>query len=322
MHIFVSRSSPTTVIQSLMKYRSVEEKAAIPSKIPVTFLLNYTNPILESVSDAFAISQAHADPPTEHHAQFYESANYMYDGYMADLFSDIFSDVYTTQVVSASEHLQVAIPAGQVSATQHRVDALISLLVAQYSKSPTVFPYSSLQAFIDAARVVFTSSNIVEYVFAFFSSFHPHTPFLHRPSFDIEKVSLHLLLAVLLVGSVFAAPQDDALSARHFFGIGEDHVFDLLREVNTHDLYSSKESIEIVQAAVVMHALQVNSNQEGVRHRIRVRRFPEIVAAMRRLGLFGIVRRPPSGLGEWETYVEDEIKIRFVNCSRHGHAQY
>jgi hypothetical protein len=278
----------------------------------MTFLLNYTDPILESVSDAFPISHAHAPPTAEHHAQFFASANYTYDGYMTDLFSDIFRDAYTTPEVSASHHPPSPVPWDPVPAIQDRADALVSLLLEQYKSSPNKFLFPNVQAFSASARGVFTTCNIVDYVRAFFTSFHPHTPFIHCPSFDIETVSLHLLLAVSLLGSVFAAPQDDALSARWFFGVGEEYVFGLLREVNSQNGYSDKEDIGIVQAAVLMHALQVNSNHEGVRHRIRVRRFPEIVAAMRRLGLFGSRRIAQVGFGSWQVYIEDEVKIRYV----------
>jgi hypothetical protein len=289
----------------------MEEQRLNSPHVPMRFLLNYTNPVLESVSDAFAISEAHAEPAVENHEKFGAVVGYMHDEYMADLFSGVFSDFQLNQTTHISEPALETLSLPHPPGLQDRSETLVSLLEGQYKSTPHLFLLTVSQFPKDLARAVFTADNILKYVSAFFNSFHPHTPFLHRPSFDIENVSSPLLLAIALLGSVFCTPQDDALSARCFFDLGEEYVFDLLREVITHGNRPGDESIQIVQAAVLMHALQVNSNHEGVRHRIRVHRFPEIVATVRCLGLFGSVRTPPSGLGNWQQFIDDEVKIRY-----------
>jgi hypothetical protein len=273
------------------------------------FMLNYTDPRLESVSDAFSLSEAHAEPPAALRGSFCNPSTYMHDDFMADLFSGEFMELYTYEDVELSNPTPTSDL--QSSPNQHQAEAIISVLQTQYDSMPSIVGFSPGRFPTDLAIAVFTSDNIAEYVSAFFGSFHPHTPFVHRPSFDIGTASVHLLLAVSLVGSIFCTPQDNALSARYFFGLGEEYVFGLLREKITRGSYASSESIEIVQAAVLFHALQVNSNDEGVRHRIRVHRFPEIVAAIRCLGLFGTTRTSHAGSGDWEQYVLDEVKIRY-----------
>jgi hypothetical protein len=131
-------------------------------------------------------------------------------------------------------------------------------------------------------------------------------------------VPVHLLLAVVLVGPIFCTPQDDALSARFFFGLAEQHVFGLLAEMITRSNSSSDDSIQIVQAVVLVHALQVvfihalevNSDHEGMRLRVRVNRFAKIAVAMRRLGLFSAARTISSKSGDWEQLIVDETRIR------------
>jgi hypothetical protein len=278
----------------------------------MTFMLNYTDPFLESVSDAFALSEAHAEPPEELQGSSCRPASFLCDDYIADLFPGIYLDLYMDQDKGVGDPTPTTNPLPPSPTMQHRIEALLPLLLAQYELSPSEFPLLTERFPMELATVVFTSDHISEYVSAFFNFFHPHTPFLHRPSFNMEHVSLHLLLAVLLVGSIFCAPQDHALSARCFFGLGEKYVFGLLRELVTHNRCSSDDSVTTVQAAILIHALHVNSNHEGVRHRFRVNCFPEIVASMRCLGLFGFTRTQTLEIASWEQYINDEVRIRYA----------
>jgi hypothetical protein len=272
----------------------------------MTFMLNYTNPVLESVSDAFAISGAHAEPTMDSTTKSEPPAGFFHDEYMAGLFSGIFSGLETDQEMELIDQAVTALPMSSPTSMQHRADEMILLLTAQHDLTQDTnghFP-------IAMARSVFTSTNLVEFVSSFFHFFHPHTPFIHRPMFDMDNVSIHLLLAVFLVGSIFCTPQDDALATRCFFGLAEEYVFQLLREVIVRPSSSCDVNIQVVQAAVLIHALQVNSNHEGVRLRVRVNRFPEIVAAMRHLDLFGVAHTRNLKLGAWEQFIVDETKIR------------
>jgi hypothetical protein len=277
----------------------------------MTFMLNYTNPVLESVSDAFAISEAHAEPSVEYSASLDQPAGFLHDDFIADFFSGIFSDLDANRQLESVGQTQPVIMMPPAPVVEQRAAALVALLRAQHDSTPTVsaFPAGSFPT--NLATAVLTSNNLVEWISGFFQFFHPHTPFVHRPSFDVSTVSLHLVLAVVLVGSIFSTPQDDALSARYFFSLAEEYVFDRLRQVVVHGKKSiGGDTIETVQAAVLVHALQVNSNHEGVRSRVRVARFTEIVAAMRRLQLFNTIRTKSLGTGTWEQFVVDEVTIR------------
>jgi hypothetical protein len=289
----------------------VDQKTPKPSDVPITFLRNYTDPLLESVSVAFVLSEAHPEPPIEGHDSLGEPAGYMHDDYMADLFSGVFMDLYMDQDTVPSDPAPKPLSLPPSHPTQYRIEALLSLLMAQYQSNPNAFAFPTDGFPLDLARAVFTSNNVVEYVSAFFSYFHPHTPFIHRPSFDIQTVSLPLLLTISFLGSVFATPQDDALSARCFFDLGEEYIFGLLHQASTHSNHSIDERLQIIQAAVLIHALQMDSNNDGIRLRIRTHRFPAIVASMRRLDLFMTSHTLHSEFIDREQFIIEETKIRY-----------
>lgn len=234
---------------------------------------------------------------------------------MADLFSDIFPEVHIEAGASARDEELKVISLPPNRSLHRRTNELVSLLELQYWETPSAFPLRVDHFPADLARAVFSSDNITAYASAFFISFHPHTPFIHRSSFDLSTAPLHLLLALSLSGSIFAAPTDEALSARCFFSLGEEHIFGLLRKIISMRDVCSDNHVAIVQAAVLMHALQVDSNHEGVRHRIRVHRFPEVVAAVRALGLFDMTRSSTWDTSSWEDYVHDEVRIRYLTRS-------
>jgi hypothetical protein len=274
-------------------------------KIPIRFLLNYTNPYLDSVSDAYALSGAHAEAAVEHFEKFRRPASYLQDDCMADLFPGIFSNLYTDNVsLLGPTSFSPACSIGP------RVEAIIQLLKTHYDSSVRMLASTTQQFPMEMARSVFTGANIVERVSAFFSCFHPHVPFIHRSSFNIETVPLHLLLTVSLIGSVFSTSQDDTLPSRFFFDLGEEYIFQLLRQMMTGGKWSDND-VKVLQSAVLVHALQMNSNDESVRHRMRTTRFPAIVASMRRLSLPEAVRTSSCDDVDWKRFIEEESRIRY-----------
>lgn len=70
------------------------------------FMLNYTNPAFESVSDAHAVSEAHAVPSVQY-SSFSNSNGLLDDELMADLLSGIFTNDNTD---GRMEHTSCAQP--------------------------------------------------------------------------------------------------------------------------------------------------------------------------------------------------------------------
>jgi hypothetical protein len=80
------------------------------SNAPTTFMLNYSNPVLVSVSDAFAISEAHAEPTLDSTVDFEPTIGLLHDGYVADLFSGIFLGLEVDQEMISLELTVTALP--------------------------------------------------------------------------------------------------------------------------------------------------------------------------------------------------------------------
>ncbi|KAF2846230.1 hypothetical protein T440DRAFT_501970 [Plenodomus tracheiphilus IPT5] len=295
-------------------YSPAIEERPLSSHLPINFLRNYTNPDLESVSDAFLLSEAHPELSPDFGHSFGGGASYIHGDWIEDLFSGVLPEFHVSYnmepdiIATAPSTLELfASPPLQV-----RAEALVSLLATQHISDSKSSACSMGHFPMSQARAVFTCSNIVEYVSAFFSYFHPHTPFIHRPSFDVENVSFPLLLAVSLVGSLFCTPQDNALAARLFFGLAEECIFNLLHKATMSRSCVADKPIQILQASVLMHAVQMNSNNDGVRLRIRELRFPAIVSSLRRLDLLKTTRKPHSESRSYEEFIHEEEKIRLV----------
>ena len=129
---------------------------------------------------------------------------------------------------------------------------------------------------IRLAESVFTVTNLKHFVRAFFSGFYRYLPIIHRPTFDSEHISLPLLLAVFLIGSVHSAPKDPAISARSFLDLAEEHIFNHyafwgLLEVDRGGEVSVEE-IEILQAAIIILAIQISKDDVTTQRRIRLER--------------------------------------------------
>ncbi|KAL1620816.1 hypothetical protein SLS56_009483 [Neofusicoccum ribis] len=167
------------------------------------------------------------------------------------------------------------------------------------------------------AESVFTVDNLRDFEWAYFHRIHRHNSVIHRPTFDCEKVSLPLLLAVFLFGSVYSAPLDSALSARYFFECAEEYIYthptfrslvdDLPTERGTVD------EIQVLQAAVTIQTLQYGVNNKTTRRRIRVERHPHLVTAVRSAGFFQAKHGgPPTS---WEDFIRTETLVRKFRIS-------
>jgi hypothetical protein len=198
---------------------------------------------------------------------------------------------------------------------QSRIEDLCSQLFA-FSQTRQRVSFDRDDIFsVDAAKAVFTAENFEECSWAYFTVFHPQQPLIHWPTFNMHTVSLPLMLAVVFGGSVHCIPTDCALSSRSFFDLGEDFIFENLRNVAaTPDLGHDGHALEAVQAALLIVALQSSFNNEAARRRVRVSRHPELIAAIRSLKLLepAPALRTSNGIPEWAAFIEEESRVRAV----------
>ncbi|KAJ5607685.1 Transcription factor [Penicillium hordei] len=171
---------------------------------------------------------------------------------------------------------------------------------------------------ISLAKSVFTVPNLEYFLGVYAYSIRSYHPILHVPTFRYEQVSLPLLLAIFLLGALFSAPMDHAVSARHFFHISEEFIFDhpnfrqLLLGRNTPK-DPTIESVEILQAALTILIIQSGINDQLTRRRIRVEKNPLLSAAVRLSGVLRIKHRisiTDYTAKDWTLFIQYETCIR------------
>jgi hypothetical protein len=280
---------------------------------PITFLYRYTDPQRDSTLNAFGDERTPAQPlrNQEHHS----ADNQLLEGDMA-LFG-IFSDLAMDTGTDMSAFSTMASERPQTTPNiQPRVDELCSQLFA-YSQTRQTASSNSDDIFpVNAAKAAFTAKNFEECVWAYFTVVHPQHPILHWPTFDINKVSLPLLLAIVFGGSVNSSPTDGALSSRAFFDLGEGFIFKHLHDVvATPNPGEYFRALEAVQASLLMVALQGCFNSVVVRQRIQVSRHSELTVAIRSLKLLDplITTEFRNKIPEWNIFVAEESRVRYIN---------
>jgi hypothetical protein len=280
---------------------------------PAPFLLSYTDPSLEATTDAFAAVGAHAEAAVGLPESNPDSSGShpMFEGVFEGSFAGIFSEVPVDPNGMSHYSSSLGTSPDQMILLQSRTEKLIHQLQVQYERGVDLAKVSQPPFPVHLARTVFTAGNLLEYVSAYFDYAHPHFPFLHRPTFDIQDVSLPLLLAVFLNGSSQYIPQDDALSARQFFALSEEYIFQLLHARVIDYSQENMYAIETLQAALLMVSLQSCFNDPMIRYRIRVNRHPAMVASVRSLSLADTKRTKSADAINWELFVIEETRVRY-----------
>ncbi|KAH7088803.1 hypothetical protein FB567DRAFT_590923 [Paraphoma chrysanthemicola] len=278
--------------------------------MPITFLLQYTDPYRESVVPAFTIPGAHA-PPAELEADHQVNV----DGMAGDttVLFGMFSDLFMETVADLNASRPAANAPTHTSLLQERIDELRQQLQKHSQKHHGSDPIPSETFPVHTAAAVFTATNFDDCIWSYFTIFHPQHPFIHWPTFDVYTVSLPLLLAVAFAGSVHCIPRDAALSTRTFFDLAEDFIFERLRIEAVNKTSQQAGALELAQAAVLIIGLQISFNIEATRRRIRISRHPELVASIRSLGLTSTVKTCELNRDGWKAFIAEESRIRTIH---------
>ncbi|KAF4980681.1 hypothetical protein FZEAL_3349 [Fusarium zealandicum] len=163
----------------------------------------------------------------------------------------------------------------------------------------------------------FTLAHFENALTAYFRRRHYHATFVHWPTFDPEKMSLHLLLAVMLVGTLYLPYRDDAsdsILTVSLLELAETYIFRELKKWNNlrATLASSKEGIEVCQAAIMITSLQGSKHDAEACRRIASKRHPVLVATLRAGGLFAMKHGPLAFQRSWAEFLNQERCIRLA----------
>lgn len=185
-------------------------------------------------------------------------------------------------------------------------------LVANNSKIATERTRVSLNSAIDQG--LFSVSNLIEYTQLYLRCFHRHCPIIDLPTSRIPFVSLPLLLAIFLGGSLLSYPRDTHHLAIECFDLAEEYIFGLpIFQTGRKDTRPSDNRLpylaEPLMAAIIMINLQVGRNDPFTRRRIIEERFPAVIYAARSLSLFKMNHQHTSL--ELVPFKEKESLIRY-----------
>ncbi|KAJ4015234.1 hypothetical protein NW766_005566 [Fusarium irregulare] len=132
-------------------------------------------------------------------------------------------------------------------------------------------------------RGFFTVSHFHNAFIALFRRRYYHMPPIHWPTFHLDDIAPHFLLAVILTGTAYLQYLDQ--SFQHFLTaslleLAEKYIFKELKRLTDQNItpLTSKHMLEICQAAVLMHSLEGSKNHAEARRRIASKRIPTLVA--------------------------------------------
>ncbi|RDW74798.1 hypothetical protein BP6252_05940 [Coleophoma cylindrospora] len=291
-------------------------------RIPINFLLDFTDPVAYGTSTAVftdTIDQNSQGEIGHSNSDLYSDINLtetdMFLGDSADWFTnfvDVFAPV-STEICSPNQYYPLPEPQSALALGCRMRELISQLSTTHHSMSQNDMAQENFN--LRLAESVFTVHNLRHFVWVYFHRCHRHIPIIHRPTFDYEKATLPLVLALFLSGSQCAVPSDSAISAREFYDVAEEYIFShstfrgLLQ--NGDNATNHNDEIEVFQAALLIQILQNSRNDTKTRRWIRLKRHPCLVNAMRLSGLFGAKRRLLPGDisgSNWHDFISDELR--------------
>lgn len=196
-----------------------------------------------------------------------------------------------------------------------RLQELVSKLVISHYKLSERLD-GDVPPFLEEIRnVLFTVPNLIDFTRLFFDHWYPNCPVIHQPTYNLETVSLPLLLVVFLIGAAYSSPRDTAILAGKCGALCEEFVFedDELKSILHNECGTSEStSLQIVQAAFLVSVLQNWQNGPLARKRMRTRRYCDIVTCARVLEYTSSRNMYATGIYpfNWIGYAEAEAKVR------------
>ena len=316
--------SPTSQGLSRVQPPSTETRS-----IPVSFLLDLTDPSSKSVTGVFAsqdpdIDLVHSTSPScwnevarPDHTQAATtdlgSIFWGVDNPLGDLLFDNWVVTNHTDTPfgftdDPNGHLQLRLNALASELRDLDKCACSRNRINIQSTGPTERDYEN----------IFTATSFLELTSTFFQRRHWQWPILHLPTFDPHQASFPLLLAIALSGAAFSRPDDKAAeyspSAEAFHRIAETYIFnglEVLTAPGAHDL-SSNGAIEACQAALLIDAFLISINDRDTRRRIITKRHPSLVASTRAIRLASTRYSHSLDMLSWDAFIRHESLVRLV----------
>ncbi|OGM49802.1 hypothetical protein ABOM_001512 [Aspergillus bombycis] len=284
------------------------EDASI-NKIPVEFLLNYTDPASKTLYDVQRML-AGCDKSLGEYTFSGECQMPNFDG-STEQWMGLFQLFVNTSVFDKSDQDQYLMYGlADTKELSNTVSRIIGLLKHSHESQFN----NGGQVVMEEAGRFFSPSNVTLFVNAFFEHSYKSTRFIHKASFNVHTISSQLLLAIVLMGATCISPQD-ATTAAVYSNVAEHLIFDghgFGRVLNTDNPSLTELDMEILQAAMLILVIQGWKDDITIKRRIRTQRFPALVCAARALRLTQVTNDAITNTEspEWDKYFQKESLVR------------
>jgi hypothetical protein len=198
-------------------------------RISVPFLLNYTRPGSDILTDVFG---AHTSPPLPVASSLDTDRNIPESG--PTFLDELGYFMSSSKVPVLDEYLCDGVPEApltHISAVRRaqlelRLTELVSQLTTVH-QSLSRRNEGQIRPFTPAfGEMLFTVPNLFDFIDLYFKRLPPECNAMHQPSFEVEAVSLPVLLIMFLVGATYSSPRDTASMARECFDLAEEFIFE------------------------------------------------------------------------------------------------
>ncbi|KAF4960239.1 hypothetical protein FSARC_10527 [Fusarium sarcochroum] len=164
----------------------------------------------------------------------------------------------------------------------------------------------------------FATAHFHNALMIFFRRRYYHKLPIHWPTFDPDKIALHLFLAVILTGTAYLQYLEHSSGSfltESLLELSEKYIFKELKQLTNQDItpVTSSHMLEICQAAVLMNSLEGSANHIEARRRISSKRIPTLVASLRKSGMIGLKHQSQPLEITWESFIHRETCIRVVS---------
>lgn len=154
------------------------------------------------------------------------------------------------------------------------------------------YPACSDNYCVNRARDFFYTESISDFTKAYFEhTVRPRSRVVLKTTFNLESISVPLLLSILIMGATCGTSDSAKSQAVEYANMAEFAVFEnptflrLVYRKRDHDEPIQKNDLEIVQAALLVILVQIASPDTEARRRIRIQRYPALVSVARATSL-------------------------------------
>ncbi|KAI9373636.1 hypothetical protein BJX61DRAFT_533032 [Aspergillus egyptiacus] len=290
---------------------SEEPERSNPQRIPISFLLDYTSPTIQSAYDLQHMLAEHStgilNPGNQERRGSWLASDHVIDTWPF-LFHAFINPAALSPPIQASGLMYGVDDEACLAETINRL-----ILHLEQSAAPNARGTNFNRA---RARSFFSRENVVRSINAFFDRVYNSNPIIYRASFNINTTSLNLVLAVLLLGATCLSPEDASAAEVYYeaaeYCIFEGQEFRRLLYEEEHPLLSA-ENIQLIQASLLIMLLGFKGPLE-VRRRVRIQRFPALVSIVRLLDMTKAINNIVlnEDLTNLQNYIHKETVVRLA----------